>query len=175
MTTCHENQDMCDEFINTLRDQIAAARRVSIVEAFTQASGLTVDANGKVELLGSPASGQHNANPSVDLETSVSLAEKKKRVHELREKMSNMEMNKKFLRDEDLTLQRIEDELKVANAELFKVKDSSDQTRTRRAVANVKRLNKAKTTCHENQDMCDGFINTLRDQITAAERIRSLH
>jgi hypothetical protein len=174
-TTCLENQDVYDGLVNTFRDQIAAARRVSIVEAFTQASGRTVDVNGKVELLGSPASGQHNANPTVDLETSVSPDEKEKRVHELRDKMSNMEMNKKFLRDEDLTLQRIEDELKVANAELFKVKDSTDSTRRNRAIDNVKRLGSEMTTCHENQDMCDGFINTLRDQMTAAERISSLH
>jgi hypothetical protein len=75
----------------------------------------------------------------------------------------------------DLTLQRIEDELKVANAELFKVKDSTDSTRRNRAIDNVKRLGSEMTTCHENQDMCDGFINTLRDQMTAAERISSLH
>jgi hypothetical protein len=166
---------MYSEFIDVLRDQIAAAERASSVEAFTQASGLTVDANGKVERPGSPAIDQRKGNPAVDLERGVALAGQEKRLAGMKNKLADMERNKKLLRDEDLKLQRIVDELEVANAEFLRAKDSSDETRKRRAVANMERLRKAKTTCDEDQDMYNGFINALRDQIADAERVGSLN
>jgi hypothetical protein len=54
--TCLSRLGGYDEIINTIWDQIPAAARVRVVGEFTQASGLTVDANGKVELPGSPVS-----------------------------------------------------------------------------------------------------------------------
>jgi hypothetical protein len=102
-TTCRDNLSMYSEFINALQEQIATAERVRIVEEFTRASGLTVDANGKVELSGSPASEQRKENPSVDLERGVALAEPDA---EKKEKLVNLEKNKKLLRDEDLKLLR---------------------------------------------------------------------
>jgi hypothetical protein len=173
-TTCDDNLKMYSELINALQDQIVAAERVRIVEEFTQASGLTVDANGKVELSGSPASEQRKGSPSVDLEKVV-LAEQEKRVAEKKDKLANMEENRKLLRDEDLKLQRIEDELKVANSELLKIKDRTDATEKNRVIANVKRIRDARTTCRDNQSMYSEFIHALQDQIAAAERVGSLH
>jgi hypothetical protein len=62
------------------------------------------------------------------------------RFHDMKERIYNMEKNKKLLREEDSKLQRIEDELKVANSELIKIKDSTDAPEKKRVLANLRRL-----------------------------------
>jgi hypothetical protein len=97
------------------------------------------------------------------------LAENELRLADMKEKLDNMEKNKKLLKDEELKLQRVENDLRLANQELLKVKDSKDATKKNRALINVKRLRGERERCIKNQDMFQNFINTLKDQIAAVE------
>jgi hypothetical protein len=112
---------------------------------------------------------RNQRNPTVDMGTSATLAEQGKRLEEMRDKVANLRKNEKLLDDEGLKLLRIEDELKVAEAELLNVEDSADAAEKSCDIAKFKRLRNEKTMCLNRQDIYNGFINTLKDQIAAAE------
>jgi hypothetical protein len=115
------------------------------------------------------AAALREGNPTVDMGKGAALAEQEKRVAELQDILANMEKSKMFLKDEHLKLQRIEDALQVAETELLEYKDGADVAEKSRFISNVKRLRDERMLCHNRQDMHNGFINTLKDQIAAAE------
>jgi hypothetical protein len=126
---------------------------------------------GTAEATTQPTSGAalREGNPAVDMGKGAALAEQEKRVAELQDMLANMEKSKMFLKDEHRKLQRIEDALQVTETELLEYKDGADVTEKSRFISNVQRLRDERMLCHNRQDMHNGFINTLKDQIAAAE------
>jgi hypothetical protein len=106
-------------------------------------------------------------NPAEDARTRAELVEKEKQIAEMKDKIAKVEKEKKLLMDEDLQLQRIEDQPKSAYTKLVKVKDGKDATRKSGAVETIKRLRNEKTACRNKQDAYYVCIETLQDQIEA--------